>query len=78
MTCQEVIDFLSEYMDGTLPWYQRALFQAHLGVCRDCRTYLASFRQTMQLARSTTHSLEVDQLPPIPPELVQAIQMAKW
>jgi predicted anti-sigma-YlaC factor YlaD len=74
MTCQEVIDFLSDYVDGTLPWRQRALFLVHLGLCRDCRNYVASFHLTMQLLRATAQNVDADQLPPFPPELMQAIE----
>ncbi len=77
MTCQDVTDFLSEYVEGRLPWHQRSLFLVHLGLCRDCRNYVASFRQTMQLMRTSAGEIEADQLPPIPPELLQAILVAK-
>lgn len=73
MTCQEVIGFLSDYLDGTLPWRQNALFVVHLGLCRDCRNYLASFRQTKRLLEADTQEMLVSQLPPIPEDLVQAI-----
>ncbi len=77
MNCQEVIDFLSEYLDGTLPWHRRALFWVHLRVCSDCRNYVASFRRTLVLVRSTARDVTTNQLPAIPRELLQAIQAAK-
>jgi predicted anti-sigma-YlaC factor YlaD len=77
MTCQEVIDFLSDYVDGTLPWRQRALFLVHLGLCRDCRNYVASFHHTKLLLRATAQEVDANQLPPFPPELLQAIEAAR-
>ena len=73
MTCREVTNFLSDYLDGSLPLRQRLMFRLHLLVCRDCRRYLDSFAATVKL----THSLgerpaEEDNLP-IPEALVQAI-----
>lgn len=77
MTCQELIDFLSDYRDGTLPWRQRALFLVHLGLCRDCRNYLASFQHSMKVLRVATHEVDLNQLPPFPPELLHAIETAR-
>lgn len=77
MTCQEAIDFLSDYLDGSLPWRQRIQFLVHLGLCRDCRSYVNSFRQTMQLMRATMTDARADQFPPLPPELLQAIESAR-
>jgi predicted anti-sigma-YlaC factor YlaD len=77
MNCQEVIDFLSEYLDGTLPWHRRALFWLHMRLCPDCRNYFASFCRTLALVRTTARDFASDQLPAIPPELVQAIQAAR-
>jgi predicted anti-sigma-YlaC factor YlaD len=77
MSCQEVIDFLSAYLDGALPWHQRAVFWVHLGLCRDCRNYVGSFRHTLQLVRTTVRDVGPDQLPALPAELVQAIQAAR-
>jgi hypothetical protein len=77
MTCQEVIDFLSDYLDGNLPWRRHALFLVHLGLCRDCRNYIASFEQTLRLMRAAAHSLDWEHLPPLPPELMKAIEAAR-
>jgi predicted anti-sigma-YlaC factor YlaD len=73
MTCREVIDVLDRYLDGELPAIQQAFLKFHLLLCRDCRNYLRSYRQTIRAARQAM--LDPDGPPPadMPEELVKAI-----
>jgi anti-sigma factor RsiW len=50
MMCQELVEVLTEYLDGTLGAHDRARLEAHLGVCDDCRAYLEQFEETIALA----------------------------
>lgn len=68
MTCQELIDFLTDYLDGQLPLTQRLAFELHLTLCRDCRAYLHNFRTTIAAARSSGAEIA-----DMPEELVNAI-----
>lgn len=77
MTCREAIQFLTDYLDGRLPWRQRAAFLLHLGLCSDCRNYLASFRKTVQLLRIASQEIDADQFPPVPLALSRAIEGAR-
>ena len=52
MTCRELIEFLDDYFAGDLTAEVRAEFDRHLGLCRDCRQYLTSYRRTVELVRS--------------------------
>jgi anti-sigma factor RsiW len=77
MTCRELTGFLSEYLDGELPGEARATFERHLGVCRACRAYLASFAQAVRLGRSVCEPAD-DLVPPdVPDDLVRAIAAAR-
>jgi predicted anti-sigma-YlaC factor YlaD len=70
MNCQHVIDFLNDYREGRLPWWQMLIFRVHLLACSECRRYLASYEQTIQMTRQ----LAVEpNLPQVPESLVQAI-----
>src|SRR5438128_4830644 len=44
MTCRELIEFLIDYLDGTLAPQERERFDAHLAVCPACVRYLDSYR----------------------------------
>ena len=48
MPCQELVELITEYLEGTLPEVDRLRFEQHLADCRHCRTYLLQMRQTIQ------------------------------
>jgi anti-sigma factor RsiW len=49
MTCQELVELVTAYLDGTLPTAQRRAFDEHLALCPGCERYLAQFQQTIAL-----------------------------
>ena len=76
LTCQEVLDFLSDYVEGRLPPGEHARLEEHLAVCPPCIDYLRSFRATLAACRSL-RGADLKQLPAMPEELVQAILEAR-
>ena len=40
LACKELVELVTEYLEGTLPPAERARFDAHLGQCEGCHTYL--------------------------------------
>jgi anti-sigma factor RsiW len=76
VTCQEFIDFLTDYDEGLLPADQRALFDEHLTVCPDCVSYLASYRAATALGRSAFSGDEGSLPRDVPAELIQTILAA--
>ena len=76
MTCKEVIEFLADYLDGSLPLRQRLVFHLHLMFCRHCRRYLKSYADTVRLSRALRHQLP-SEIEPAPEKLVQAILAAR-
>ena len=60
MSCQELVELVTEYLEGTLPPPDRARFEAHLADCRHCRLYLEQMRQTIRVLGR----LSEDQLSP--------------
>jgi anti-sigma factor RsiW len=52
MTCEELSEFLMDYLDGALTCEARAAFKQHLAVCPECRAYLSSYQATIELGRS--------------------------
>lgn len=49
LTCQELVELVTEYLEGSLPAAQRARFEAHLAECPYCRIYLEQMRATIGL-----------------------------
>ncbi len=50
MMCQELVEVLTDYLEGTLPAPDRKRLEAHLQVCPHCSRYLEQFRLTIQTA----------------------------
>lgn len=49
LTCQELVELVTDYLDGVMPADERARFEAHLDDCPYCSTYLDQIRQTIRL-----------------------------
>jgi anti-sigma factor RsiW len=49
LTCREMVELVTEYLEGAMPPELRAVFEAHLAVCPGCSAYLQQMRQTVAL-----------------------------
>lgn len=47
MDCQELVEAITAYLDGTLPDAERRRFDNHLAACPHCTEYLAQMRETV-------------------------------
>lgn len=50
MACQELVEVITDYLEGTLSAVDRARFEAHLAQCIHCTRYLEQFRLTIEEA----------------------------
>lgn len=48
LTCQELVELVTDYLEGALPAHERARFDEHLANCRHCRVYLEQMRRTIR------------------------------
>ena len=48
ISCQELVDLMTEYLEGSLPFTDRIRFQVHLGFCSGCRNYLNQMKTTIR------------------------------
>ena len=60
LVCQEAIELLTEYLEGTLSRRQRRRLGTHLDVCPNCSAYLEQIRITIRL----TGTIEPEDLSP--------------
>ena len=51
LSCRELVELASDYLDGALPEGTRARLAQHLEDCRGCERYLEQLRQTVRLTR---------------------------
>ena len=49
MTCKELVELVTAWLDGALPPAERSRFDAHLADCPYCRVYLDQMRRTVRL-----------------------------
>lgn len=47
--CRELVEYVSEYVEGTLDGERRAAVEAHLDCCGWCRAYLEQIRITVRV-----------------------------
>lgn len=48
LSCQELVDLMTEYLEGALTFSDRIRFQIHLGLCSGCRNYLNQMKCTIR------------------------------
>ncbi|HEY4433431.1 MAG TPA: zf-HC2 domain-containing protein [Candidatus Cybelea sp.] len=60
LVCQEAIELLTEYLDGSLSRRQRRRLEAHLAACPNCSAYLEQMQITIRL----TGAIDADALSP--------------
>lgn len=49
VSCQELVELASDYLDGTLPPRLSRAVDRHLATCADCPTYVDQLRETVRL-----------------------------
>jgi anti-sigma factor RsiW len=49
MTCRQVVELMTDYLDGALSLEDRARFEKHIAGCDGCQAYLAEMRTTREV-----------------------------
>jgi anti-sigma factor RsiW len=60
LVCQQVVELVTEYLEGSLSRTDRRRFERHLKGCPNCTNYLEQMRVTI----ATTGTLQVEDLSP--------------
>lgn len=50
LVCREVVELVSDYLEGALEERDRVRFEEHLTACDGCTAYLEQMRQTVRVA----------------------------
>jgi anti-sigma factor RsiW len=69
MRCREVVELMTDYLEGALSPADVARFEAHLAGCDGCRAYLEQMRTTRRLAGRLGDE-------PVPEELRRELEAA--
>lgn len=67
--CQEWVELVTDYLEGTLPPALRDAADRHLADCRHCREYLEQMRRTIAVAGHLRGQ-------PVPDDVVDALTRA--
>ncbi len=74
MTCREVVELMTEYLEGSLSAADRARFEQHISGCDGCTAYLAQLR----MARMLMGRSAIEPVPePMKAELMNAFRSWK-
>jgi anti-sigma factor RsiW len=60
LSCQQLVELITAYLERALSPADEERFEAHLAICRDCRTYLDQMRRTI----AALGTLPPETLPP--------------
>lgn len=48
LTCKELVELVTDYLEGVLSSEDKERFQVHLATCDGCTAYLQQMRKTIQ------------------------------
>jgi predicted anti-sigma-YlaC factor YlaD len=54
ITCKEVVELVTDYLEQTLLPEVQARFEAHVADCPGCETYIAQVQKTIAMLRKLT------------------------
>jgi anti-sigma factor RsiW len=47
LSCRELVELVTDYLEGALPGEERLRFEDHIARCGGCKIYLEQIRQTV-------------------------------
>ena len=56
LTCQDLVELVTDYLEGALPASERARFEAHIADCPCCDAYLDQMRRTIRVVGTRRES----------------------
>jgi len=60
MSCKELVELVTDYLEEALPREERLQFEQHLSLCHGCVNYVEQMRLTVK----TVGALHEESLPP--------------
>ena len=49
LSCRELVELVSDYLEGALSPHEHSRFEAHIAGCANCAAYLRQMRETLAL-----------------------------
>ena len=61
LTCKELVELITGYLEGTLRGRRRRRFESHLAACDGCTRYLAQMEMTIRVTGTLTEEQVTDE-----------------
>ena len=61
LTCKELVELVTGYLDGSLRGRRRRRFEAHLAACDGCTAYLRQMQATIRATGTLTEEQVTEQ-----------------
>lgn len=62
LVCQQIVDLVTEFLEGALAEAEREAFEEHLATCPDCVAHVGQMRITQRLTAQLRHGAAGDGL----------------
>ncbi len=59
ISCREIVELVTDYLEGALSPEDRARFEAHLELCGPCVEYVEQVRASARIVAAATAELEL-------------------
>lgn len=66
MSCRDLTELVTDYMEGRMTFLQKVSFQFHVGMCGPCREYLRQMKLTVC---TVGNLMETEERPDISPDV---------
>ena len=61
LTCKELVELVTGYLEGSLPARRRRRFESHLAACDGCTRYVAQMEATIRSTGALTEERVTDE-----------------
>lgn len=61
LTCRELVELVTDYLEGALALATRARFDEHIAGCQGCTAYMSQIRETLRLLGRLTEESVPDE-----------------
>jgi anti-sigma factor RsiW len=69
ITCQQIVELVTDYLEGALSEDEAELFEQHLNYCDGCESYVQQMRITIETVGRTAED-------DVPPEMRERLLLA--
>lgn len=77
LTCEQLDQFVVDYLDRKLSFWERFKFRFHILFCPKCKAFLDGYAKTVEIEKRTVSSPGRPTIEEAPEDLIRAILAAR-